>query len=174
MSSGFGIAITATDGASAQIDAINKKLAAMNAPVARLQKSLADFSRLSGVQRVSQGIERMARASLDAFRNIARVVSPLAAITGAASIAGMYRLVEAWGQWGSQLGFTAQRIGITAAQLQAFQGAGLLAGVSTQAMTGGVQALGQTMYDAIGGRAPEAIALFNQLGIAFDDATRGA
>jgi hypothetical protein len=174
MASGFGIAITATDSASAQIDAINKKLAAMNAPVARLQKSLADFSRLSGVQRVSQGIERMARASLDAFRNIARVVSPLAAITGAASIAGMYRLVEAWGQWGSQLGFTAQRIGISAAQLQAFQGAGLLAGASTQAVTSGVQALGQTMYDAIGGRAPEAVALFNQLGIAFDDGTRHA
>jgi hypothetical protein len=30
------------------------------------------------------------------------------------------------------------------------------------------------MYDAIGGRAPEAVALFNQLGIAFDDGTRHA
>jgi hypothetical protein len=41
-------------------------------------------------------------------------------------------------------------------------------------MTGGLQALGQSMYDAIGGRAPETVALFNQLGIAFDDGTRHA
>jgi len=86
----------------------------------------------------------------------------------------MIRLVQVWGQFGSQLGFAAQRLGITATQLQSLQGAAALAGASSGSLTSGLQNLGQTMYDAVGGRAPEAAALFNQLGIAFDDGTKHA
>ena len=174
MAAGFSITITAVDAASARIDAINKRLAAFNAPVERLQKSLGKFSQLSGMKAVGEGFERMSRAAYGAFQSVSRIVAPLAGITSAASVAGMYKLVEAWGQWGSQLGFTSQRIGITAGDLQTLQGAALLAGSSAGAASTGLQALGQSMYDAIGGRAPETVALFNQLGIAFQDGTRHA
>jgi hypothetical protein len=73
------------------------------------------------------------------------------------------------GDFASHLGFAAQRIGITADQLSGLQGAATLAGASAGAMTSGLQTLGQTMVDAIGGRAPEAIAMFNTLGIRFQD-----
>ncbi len=172
MAGGFSIVISATDNATARIDAINKRLAAIQAPAERMKKSLEKFGQLPGITKVGQGFERIGRGAYIAFQNIARVVSPLAAITGALSVAGMYRMVEAWGLWGSHLGFAAARIGLSAGQLQAFQGAALIAGASTGAMTSGLQALGQSMYDAIGGRAPETVALFNQLGIAFDDGTR--
>ena len=172
MANGFSITISAVDSASARIDAVNKRLAAMRAPVENLQKRLATFGRLSGITQVDAGFERMARGAYSAFQNVARVVAPLSAITGAASAAGMYRLVEAWGQWGSQLGFAAQNMGISADRLQSLQGAALIAGSSASDLTQGMQSLGQTMYDAIGGRAPEAVAMFNQLGLAFDDGTR--
>jgi hypothetical protein len=173
-SSGFSITISAVDAASKNIDAVNKKLASIRAPAERLQKQFNKFGDLSGLTKVKEGFEGIARGGLNAFRSVARVVEPLAVVTGALSVAGMYRLVEAWGQFGSQLGFAAARMGIAGTQLQGLQGAAVLAGASSGSLTSGLQNLGQTMYDAIGGRAPEAVALFNQLGISFDDGTRHA
>jgi hypothetical protein len=173
-SSGFAITISATDGASKVIEGVNRHMAAMRAPAERLQKSISKFADLSGLRGISSGFNSIASASLGAMRNVARVIEPLAAITGAASLAGMVKLVESWAQFGSQLGFAAQRIGITAGSLQTLQGAAVLAGSSAEGMTSGLQSLGQTLYDAVGGRAPQAIALMNQLGIAFDDGTRHA
>jgi muramidase (phage lysozyme) len=170
----FKIIISATDSATQRLEAINKKLAEARAPAERLTKQLSTFARLSGVQAVGQGFERMARGAYSAFQSVARIVAPLSAIAGAASVAGMYKLVEAWGQWGSQLGFTAARIGVSASQLQAFEGAARLAGGAAGSMTTGMENLAGAMYEAISGRAPQTVALFNQLGVAFQDAGRHA
>ena len=75
--------------------------------------------------------------------------------SGAASIAGMVKLTTAWADFGSQLGFTAQRLGMSASALQTFQGAAALAGSSSSALASGMQTLGQNMWNAVGGRAPE-------------------
>ncbi len=172
MANGFSITIGAVDSASSVIDGVNKHLASLHAPAQRLGKQLSTFSRLSGLQDVGKGFERVARGAYSAFQNVARVVAPLSAITSAASVAGMFKMVDAWGQWGSQLGWAAQNLNVSAGSLQAMQGAAQLAGGSADDLTQGMQGLAQTMYDAIGGRAPEAVAMFNALGIAFDDGTR--
>ncbi len=174
MAAGFSITISAIDSASGVIDSVNRRLASIHAPVERLGKQLSAFGRLTGITGIVKGFDGLAKNAFAAFENVARIVGPLSAITGAASLVGMYRMVEAWGTWGSQLGWAAQRIGLSAAQLSIFQGAALLGGASVGTMTTGLQALGQSMYDAIGGRAPATVALFNQLGIAFDDGTRHA
>jgi hypothetical protein len=173
-SSGFSVVIAASDRASAVIDGVNRRLAAMRAPVDRIKKSLTKFADVSGLNAIGKSFSSIGRTATDAFRSVARVVEPLAAITGALSLAGMVKMVQAWGDFGSQLGFAAQRMGIAAGQLQALQGAATLAGSSSSSLTSGLQNLGQTMYDAVGGRAPESVALFNQLGVAFDDGTRHA
>ena len=87
-------------------------------------------------------------------RRVAATTRTLAAITGAASIAGMVRLTTLWADFGSKLGFAAQRIGIASDQLQALQGAARLAGSSSEAMTNGMRTLGDNMVNAVGGRAP--------------------
>lgn len=173
-SSGFSVVIAASDKASGVIDGVNKRISAMRAPAERVQKSLSKFADVSGLNAVGKGFASISHGALDAMRSVARCIEPLAAITGAVSLAGMVRLVQVWGQFGSQLGFAAQRIGITASQLQSLQGAAALAGASSGSLTSGLQNLGQTMYDAVGGRAPEAAALMNQLGVAFDDGTKHA
>jgi hypothetical protein len=162
--------ISAVDRASEMLDKINRRLSAANAPVERLNKQWTNFAKQSGLEGLTQRARGLASAGLDAFRSIARIIAPLGAITGAASIAGMERLVEQWGEFGSKLGFSAARLGTTAGQLQTLQGAARLAGSSAASMTSGLTTLGQTMTDAIGGRAPEAVVMFNTLGIAFQDA----
>lgn len=163
----IAITISAVDGASAKLEAINKRLAAMSAPVTRLTKSFSRFGDASGITKLSKGFQDLGNGSLNAFRNISRVVDPLAAITGAASIAGMVKLTTAWADFGSQLGFSAQRLGMTAGTLQTFQGAATLAGSSSSALSSGMQALGQNMWNAVGGRAPEIVAAFSMLHLNF-------
>ncbi len=174
MANGFSIAITATDNASKIIGNVNKNLMIMQAPFKKLGGQISTFTKLSGLDNVGKGFASIGKTAMNAAQGVARIIEPLAAITGIASVAGMVRLSQTWAVFGSQLGFTAQRIGVAAGDLQTLQGAAVLAGASAGSMTSGLQNLGQTMYDAIGGRAPEATALFNQLGIAFDDGTRHA
>ena len=165
------VKIVGKDGLSGTLDAINKKIGGMSAPFDRAQKSLAKFGDVSGLGRVGKAFGDVAYGARNAFGKISEIVAPLGAITGAASLAGMYRMISAWSEWGSQLGFAAQNMNVAASTLSGFQGAARLAGSSTGSLTSGLQTLGQTMFDAIGGRAPEAIVMFNTLGISFRDAT---
>jgi len=157
--------------ASAEIDAINKKIAAMRAPVERVQKAVAKFADVTGLNALGKGFGEIGRRSLDAFRSVSRIVEPLAAITSALSVAGMARLAFAWGEFGEKLSIAAQRIGISTGRLQSLQGGARLAGASAEAMTSGLRTLGDTLTDAVAGRAPEAVVMMNTLGIAWRDAT---
>jgi hypothetical protein len=170
----IAITVEAIDGASARLEAINKRIAAMTAPIAKLQKSFGRFADASGVTKLSKGFAELSRGSLDAFRNISRVVAPLGAITSAASVAGMVKLTTAWADFGSQLGFTARNLGMSASALQTFQGAATLAGSSSSALNSGLQTLGQNMWNAVGGRAPEVTAAFRYLHLSFQNADGSA
>jgi hypothetical protein len=63
---------------------------------------------------------------------------------------------------------------MSAEQLNALQGAAKLAGVSSEALTAGMTNLGDTLVDAVGGRAPEAVRMLNTLGISFRNADGSA
>ncbi len=169
MAVGYSITISAVDRVTATLDAVNKKMARFTAPLQRAQAAVQKFGQVSGITRVGTAFGNVSRSANDAFQKVSQVIAPLGVISGAASVAGMARMVSAWAEWGSTLGFSAQRIGITADRLQGLQGAARLAGGSAGGLTSGLQTLGQTMYDAIGGRAPEAAVMFRTLGVAFSD-----
>jgi hypothetical protein len=162
--------ISAVNRSSEMLDKVNKDLAAFNAPVERVNKQFSVFLKQSGLETLHKRMSSLASAGLDVFRSVSRVVTPMAAITGVASVAGMGQLVEKWSELGSRAGFTAARIGVSVSSLSSFQGAARLAGGSAEGMASGLTNLGQTINDAIGGRAPEAVVMFNTLGIAFQDA----
>lgn len=168
-SRGFAITITAQDLASKQIDAINKRLAAMQAPAERLQKSFAKLADNTGVTALASGMRKVADASFSAFENLGRMVAPLGVLTGAASIAGLARLASTWAEAGSQLRFAGQRARISVTDLAAFEGAARLAGASSEAMGAGVRELNDNLFKAEQGTSPDAILGFNKLGIAWKD-----
>lgn len=170
----LAVNITAIDGVTKTINTINARMAAFSAPMEKLGKSVSKFGEVSCLNRMGRAFGNIANEATGTFQAVGQLVAPLGIISGAASIAGICRMVFAWSEWGTDLGNAATRIGISAQALSGFQGATRLARVSAQGMTSGIQNLGQTSYDAIGGRAPEAVAMFDTLGIKFRDATNHA
>jgi hypothetical protein len=170
---GFAVTISAVDQASKQIDAINKRIAAMQRPVLRMQASLSKFADVSGLTKMGRSFEQLGQFAFRAFQNISRIVEPLAAITGAASVAGLFRVATAFGDFGQKLQNAARRSGETTDQLQVLQGAARLAGSSGESLTAGMTHMNDTLTDVVAGRAPEVAVMMNTLGISFRDQVTG-
>jgi hypothetical protein len=149
---GFAVTISAVDQASKQIDAINKRIAAMQRPVLRMQASLSKFADVSGLTKMGRSFEQLGQFAFRAFQNISRIVEPLAAITGAASVAGLFRVATAFGDFGQKLQNAARRSGETTDQLQVLQGAARLAGSSGESLTAGMTHMNDTLTDVVAGR----------------------
>lgn len=174
MAGGFSVTISATDNVTKTIDNINRKMQGMLAPWQRLGSSFSKLSDTAGVSRMARAVGDLGYSATNAARSVGNIVAPLGVITSAASVAGVYRMVTAWAEWGSKLGNTAQRIGISVDALGRYRGAAQLAGSSADALSNGLQALGQNVFDAIGGRNAGAIAMFQTLGISFETADKKA
>ena len=167
MAAGYSVQISAVDKATATLNKINATLAGTLAPITRMNGALAKLGDTSGINRLGSGLANLERQAVRTAEGMARIVPALGAITGAASLAGLARLASNWADFGDKLGFTSQRIGISTQQLQGLQGAARLAGTSSEAMTGSLRGLQQTMQDAVGGRNNDAVAMFRSLGISF-------
>ena len=177
----YSVAIVAKDSASGVLDSINKRMAGINKEVARarapFEQLTKNFDKLvgtTGLDKVGAGLQSVARHSLDAFRSVTRIVEPLAAISGAASVAGMYKLATAWAEFGTALGNASVRAGLTATQLHTLENAGRLAGVSADAVASGMTTLRDNMIRAQGGQAPQVIGMLQALGLSADGARRYA
>ena len=166
---GVKVQFSADDRLSGAIERINQRLARLHAPVERTQRALGRFGQLSGLRAVGGGLERVGGTAQSAFLSLGRILPVLGTITGAATLAGMVRLAGAWADFGSHLGFSAQRLGLSSDRLQTLTGAARLAGSSADAMQSGMQTLGQGMVDAVGGRDPKLFATFNALNVKWRD-----
>ena len=87
-SSGFAIGFGIQDNASAGIDAINKRIAALTAPAERFNKSIAKFGEVSGINRAAEGIQTLGNRALGAARSVERLAGPMAGLTSAVSLGG--------------------------------------------------------------------------------------
>ena len=99
-SSGFAIGFGIQDNASACIDAINKRIAALTAPAERFNKSLAKFGEVSGINRAAEGIQTLGDRALGAAHSIERLAGPMAGLTSAASLGGVIELSRKWAEAG--------------------------------------------------------------------------
>jgi hypothetical protein len=167
---GYSVTFSVVDQATRQIEAITRRIQQMRAPIERLSRSLARFADASGLKKVADGFAAIARAGVGVFASLSRLVPVMGAITGAASIAGMVRLVQTWGAWGVELQRTADSIGTSSQELQAFQNATTLAGGSAANMTESLKGLTDAAAGAFTGRNTEALQAFQQAGIKLTDA----
>lgn len=166
---GVKFVISAADRASQTIQRINTRIAQMQAPVRRVQAALGRFSSLSGLSRLNNGIVGVGRSAVGAFRSLGQIVPVLGTLTGAASVAGVYRLASAWAQVGTDLRTTSRTMGMAPQRLQAMQNAAKLAGGSAESMTGALQQLSQTSWAALHNQDPAAVAQFKAIGIHAED-----
>jgi len=160
---GVSVAITAQDRASATLERINSRLARMQLPARRAFGALQRFSQVTGLTRLRGGLTSVAREGVSAFRSIGQIAPVLGTITGATSVAGIYRLASAWAKMGTEIRTTSHAIGIAPERLAKLQNAARLSGGSGEAVTGALQSLSQTQWEMAHGFAPEAQATFQAL-----------
>ncbi|GBQ84070.1 Phage-related tail protein [Gluconacetobacter johannae DSM 13595] len=162
---GVKVVISAADRASAVLEKINGRIAALQAPVRRAQAAFGRFASLSGLNRLGNGLAGLGRQALSAFRYMGQIVPVLGAITGAASLAGIYRLSSAWAQFGTRLMNTSRTMGMAPDRLMAMQNAARLGGSSAESMTSALQQLSDLKWRGPAGFAPEQMAAFQASGI---------
>jgi muramidase (phage lysozyme) len=145
----------------------------MRAPMERMSRSVSRFVDVSGLRKVAQGFEWIGKTAAGVLRTLSAIVPVMGAITGAASIAGMVKLVQSYSNWAHELVATADNLGTTTQQLQRFQDATALAGGNAADMTAGLKGLHDTLGNInIGsGNAAEALQWFNRMGISARDGT---
>ncbi|MBS4075472.1 phage tail protein [Ameyamaea chiangmaiensis] len=102
-------------------------------------------------------------------RSLTGIVPVLGTITGAASLAGIYRLGTAWAEAGTKLRTTSRAIGMDPRRLQAMGNAAKLAGGSADAMTDALATLSSQQWNAGQGLDPSSLAKFQAFGLTMRD-----
>lgn len=144
---GYAVTFSVVDNATKQIDAINRRVAQMRAPMERLSRQVTRFVDVSGLRKVATGFEWIAKSAAGVLRTLTSIVPQMGLITGAASIAGMVKLVQSYSAWSHELVQAASNIGTTTQQLQKFEDATRLAGGSAEDMRSGLKGLHDTLSD---------------------------
>ena len=165
-SSGFAIGIGINDGASAGLDAINRRIAAMHAPAERFNRSMAKFGEVSGINRAAEGLQTMGDRALGAARAVERMAGPMLSLTSLASVGGMVAMTRQWARAGAEINKTSNLLNTPVSKLSALRGAARLGNVSIEAMDSSLKGLGDRLADVKFHRAPTPLlALMNQFKI---------
>lgn len=170
----FQVTISAVDKATASIRKIKASIANVTKPATDLKASFSALGKEAGLDRVAKGIKSIGGAAQDAARQVASVLTPLAAIAGIGSVAGIALLANEWGKMGMEVSKTSAVLGVSADELQAYRGAAKLAGLSADDMTSSLKSLGRTIEDATFGRNQDALVMMQKFGIRLHKTKDGA
>ncbi|WP_338571977.1 phage tail tip lysozyme [Pseudomonas canadensis] len=174
MANTFTITINAVDKASATVRKVNDSVSRMTRPFEDVGKSFKSLGRELGFERIGKNLTNIGREAGGAARSIGNIVAPMAAITGIGSVAGVAALAVNWAKLGRSIDSSAHGIGVSADQLQTFQGAAKMVGIDTELATGSLNSLATTMQDAQWGRNQGALLMLNKLGIGLKKAKDGS
>ncbi|SEJ21704.1 Transglycosylase SLT domain-containing protein [Azotobacter beijerinckii] len=174
MANSFTITISAVDKATATVRKVNDAISRLTRPFGDVGKSFKGLGRELGFDNIGRDLRNIGREAGGAARGIASIVAPMAAITGIGSVAGVAALADNWAKLGRSIDNSAAGIGISSGQLQSFQGAARLAGISSETMTGSLDALATTMQNAKWGRDQGALLLFSKLRVNMDRTVEGS
>ncbi|URF02789.1 phage tail tip lysozyme [Cupriavidus campinensis] len=174
MANTFKITIAAVDKATATVRRVNQSMARLTSPVRDLKQSLGGLGRELGLNKVNQSLGSVAKSARGAVSGVTALVPALGAITGAATIAGIAALANNWGKLGAEIDKTSSILGVSTKELQQYQAAAKLAGLSAEDMNGSLKSLGDTLEDAAYNRNSQALILMNQLGISLTRTKTGA
>ncbi|WP_175946609.1 hypothetical protein [Burkholderia pyrrocinia] len=152
MANVFQLTITAVDNATAVAKRVNSSIAQITKPIADVRASVAAFSKETGMDKLGRSIQKVGIAATESARRVASIAPPIAALTSIGTIAGVVALATGWGRNAVQIANTASAIGISTTQLQRYQGAARIAGLSSDAMTNGLKSVGNAFEDAAAGR----------------------
>ncbi|NNM69855.1 MAG: hypothetical protein HKM00_07850 [Gallionella sp.] len=174
MASNFNITISAIDKTTATVRKINNIIGKSFRPMANLGRSVQMLGREVGLGKLGSKIVTVGKGAAKTAGHLADIAAPLTAIVGGGSIAGIAALATEWGRLGAETARTATTLGLSTGYLQSMRGAAVAAGLSSDAMTGSLKSLGDTMQDALYGRNQMALSMLSQLGIGIHHTRDGA
>ncbi|MDA8092352.1 MAG: transglycosylase SLT domain-containing protein [Betaproteobacteria bacterium] len=174
MTSKAKIVISAIDDATAVVRKIRAEMRSIGQPMRDVKNSMRQFMEASGLKDMQRKFGKIAHVARSVAGGITRIVAPMAALVGAATLAGIAELTSRWGQLGLNVLYTSQNIGVAPGKLQALQSAAKLAGLSADDMTSSLGNLGNTLEDALYGRNQKALYMLNQLGVHIHKTKNGA
>jgi TP901 family phage tail tape measure protein len=170
----FVVTITAVDKATASVQKIKASLASVTKPASDLKASFSSLGKEVGLDRVAKSMKSVGVAAADSARQVASLITPLTAIAGLGSIAGIALLANEWGKMGAEVQRTSAVLGVSTQDLQAYRSAAKLAGLSADDMTGSLKSLGRTIEDATYGRNQDALVMMHKFGISLHRTKDGA
>ena len=143
------------------LGAIKEKASAFQG-ISRSLLSMGDAGSIAGggIGEAAGGLEGLAAGAGLAGLAVGGVTAGLAA-----GVAAAYKFEDGITKSGAKTGYLAQVLGLSAQQLQAFEIAGQKVGVSSDAMAGALQNVGNVLNDARFGRNQTALALLTRLNI---------
>jgi uncharacterized protein (TIGR02594 family) len=161
MATGFAVTISARDDISKSLAKINSGLQQLgqvargvNAEAAKgADKGGTSFRKMGEhATEAGKGIvdifSRVERQTLSTTRRLGEMLTPLRALTAAASLGGLAALVDNWAHLSANIGRTAISVGTTTRELQRMQGAGQYAGIATDTMSQSLGSLNRRIHDA--------------------------
>lgn len=157
--------ITAVDRATAVLDRINNSVGRMTQPLSRLGNSVRRLGDTTGVNRLARGVGDLSSKVRSLLGFVLKLGTPLLALFGGGSIAGLYQMTEGWARLGFAASSTSQIIGISTQKLMELRGIGDLTGISAETMTKGFQSFADTLQDAKWGRNQAVFGMMQMLGI---------
>lgn len=163
----FTALVSVQDFATKALNSINRAGAALSATLQRVGLSGGKIGATQGIKNLGSGIGDLARQAKEAAIGLTRIVTPLGAITGAASLAGLYKLTTSFADMGNALRNNAAYVRMSVPAYQGLINAGRLAGVSADTMKSGIDNANDALHDMVGGRAPEAVAMVTKLRLAW-------
>jgi cell wall-associated NlpC family hydrolase len=166
---GYSVTYTVVDQATAQINAINKRIQQLRAPLEAQAKTMSKFIDVSGLRAVENGFKAIGGAALSAAQSVGRMVPALGAITSATTLAGLGKLVTDFGDMAIELTKTGLLLDETPEKLSGVAQAMRSVGGNAQTAIEALKELRNTAYDAAIGLNGTAAYAFHQAGIALVD-----
>lgn len=169
---GYSVTFSVVDQATAKINAINKSIQGIKAPLEAQQKALAKFADVSGLTKIATGFKSVASSAVSAAEAMSSMVPAMGALVGAASVGGIVKLVNQFASMGEELTKTGIVLEETPEKLYGVAQAMRYFGGNADDAINSLKALKDTIYDAALGAAPRAAYMFQMLGVKTVDANK--
>lgn len=163
MSNSFQITISAIDRTTEVVKKINAQVEKIYAPFDALKKKAEALGKEVGSNRLIKQMNGVAESAGRAADRLRSVVAPLTAIFGLGSIAGATLLATRLGRVEVALLNQATSLGMSTQELQKYQGAAKLAGLSADDMNTALSSVGERLDNAF--RTPETVRDMNAIGL---------
>lgn len=180
MATKFDIEIHALDKFTAVFRRLNKGADEAARPLVNMKRQAGNLFSEMKVPQALKGFRSVSRAAQEMTGSLGSAGGPAAALFGlgtaggvVATVAAVGQLASTWATLGTNVLQVSRMIGINAQELQRWQGAAKLAGVSAEDMTSSLGNFARTQQDARYGRNVLAAQVMRGFGINGTDPSRG-